>query len=73
MNTKKNKVREALKNIPSIDEILSIFQKNYKLDVPLDYFKFELNNELDYIRKQFKENLLIDNSSEFIKKKLFLQ
>ena len=27
MNTKKNKVREALKNIPSIDEILSIFQK----------------------------------------------
>ena len=41
MNTKQNKVREALKNIPSIDEILSIFKKNYKLDVPLDYFKFE--------------------------------
>ena len=70
MNTKQSKVREALKNIPSIDEILSIFQKNYKLDVPLDYFKFELNNELDYIRKQFKENLLIDNSSEFIKKRI---
>ena len=70
MNTKQNKVREALKNIPSIDEILSIFQKKYKLDVPLDYFKFELNKELNYIRKKFKENLFIDNSSEFIKKRI---
>ena len=47
MNTKQNKVREALKNIPSVDEIINKFQIT---DTPLKFLKYSINIELSNIR-----------------------
>jgi len=55
-----NKVREALKLIPSIDEILKLFNKNQSIEVPLEFFKYHINKELDSIRVDFKNELFID-------------
>ncbi|MAZ61124.1 MAG: L-seryl-tRNA(Sec) selenium transferase [Candidatus Marinimicrobia bacterium] len=47
MNIKQNKVREALKNIPSVDEIINKFQIT---DTPLKFLKYSINIELSNIR-----------------------
>ena len=47
MNAKQNKVREALKNIPSVDEIINKFQIT---DTPLKFLKYSINIELSNIR-----------------------
>ena len=47
MNTKQNKVRETLKNIPSVDEIINKFQIT---DTPLKFLKYSINIELSNIR-----------------------
>ena len=45
MNSIKSKVREALKSIPSVDEILN---NNYQsLTIPPAFFKFHLNKRLE--------------------------
>ena len=51
MNIKQNKVREALKLIPSIDEILKK-HKDSSDNVPQEYLKFNLNKILNEIRKK---------------------
>ena len=47
MSAKQNKVREALKNIPSVDEIINKFQIT---DTPLKFLKYSINIELSNIR-----------------------
>ena len=48
MNSIKSKVREALKSIPSVDEILN---NNYQsLIIPPAFLKFHLNKALKKIR-----------------------
>ena len=65
MNDKHNKVRETLKLIPSIDEILKknkIFDKN----TPIDYIKYNLNLKLNEIRETLLKGEIIDNPKKFI-------
>ena len=50
-NTNKN-TREVLKNIPSIDEIIKKFTFSNSL-IPIDFFKFHINKELNNIRNDF--------------------
>ena len=60
MNDKHNKVRETLKLIPSIDEILKknkIFDKN----TPIDFIKYNLNLKLNEIRETLLKGEIIDN------------
>jgi len=65
MNNIKSKVREALKSIPSIDEILN--NNNYKtLNIPIAFLKFHLNKKLKKIRSDFKNGLFIDNPKSHI-------
>ena len=64
MNSIKSKVREALKSIPSVDEILN---NNYQsLTVPSAFLKFHLNKKLKKIRRDFKNELFIDNPKSHI-------
>ena len=49
MNNKQNKVREALKNIPSVDEIINKFQS---YNTPLKFLKYSINNLLSSIRNE---------------------
>ena len=65
MNNKQNKVREALKLIPSIDEIL----KEHKIsgrNTPLDFIKHNLNNKLNEIRKDFQSGKIDKNPKKYI-------
>ena len=65
MNNKQNKVREALKLIPSIDEIL----KEHKIsgrNTPLDFIKNNLNNKLNEIRKDFQSGKIDKNPKKYI-------
>ena len=49
MSAKQNKVREALKNIPSVDEIINKFQPT---NTPLKFLKCSINIELSNIRSK---------------------
>ena len=49
MNNKQYKVREALKNIPSVDEIINKFQS---YNTPLKFLKYSINNLLSSIRNE---------------------
>jgi L-seryl-tRNA(Ser) seleniumtransferase len=65
MNNKKDKVRETLKLIPSIDEILKknkISDKN----TPIDFIKYNLNEKLNEIRETLLKGNLIDNPKKYI-------
>ncbi len=65
MNDKHNKVRETLKLIPSIDEILKknkIFDKN----TPIDFIKYNLNLKLNEIRETLLKGEIIDNPKKYI-------
>ena len=66
MNHNTKKVREALKSIPSIDEIIQKFEKKYNIDVPLDFFKSQINKELNLIRDTFKNELSLDDPKKYI-------
>ena len=59
MSIKNNKVREALKLIPSIDEILKK-QKNSSDNVPQEYLKFNLNKTLNDIRTNFLDEKYLE-------------
>lgn len=65
MNDKKNKVREALKLIPSIDEILNKNKISTK-NTPVDFIKYNLNNRLNEIRKNFLDGNFLDNPKIYI-------
>jgi L-seryl-tRNA(Ser) seleniumtransferase len=65
MNDKKNKVREALKLIPSIDEILNKNKISTK-NTPVDFIKYNLNNRLNKIRKNFLDGNFLDNPKIYI-------
>ncbi len=64
MSIKNNKVREALKSIPSIDEILNYFNSS---SLPVAFAKFHINKTLKKIRTDFKNELFIDNPKSHIK------
>ena len=63
MNNIKPKVREALKLIPSVDEILNNYNS---LTIPAAFLKFHINKELKKIRNNFKNELFIDNPKSHI-------
>ena len=65
MSIKNNKVREALKSIPSVDEILNQFKLN-SLTIPAAFSKFHINKLLKKIRSDFKNELFIDNPKSHI-------
>tara|TARA_A100001011_G_scaffold400883_1_gene520573 strand:- start:15955 stop:17352 length:1398 start_codon:yes stop_codon:yes gene_type:complete len=65
MNIKQNKVREALKLIPSIDEILKK-HKDSSDNVPQEYLKFNLNKILNAIRKEFQDGKHLENPKKYI-------
>jgi len=69
MNNEKNKVREALKLIPSIDEILKKNKISNK-NTPLDFIKYKINNKLNEIRNFFQKGMFIDNPKEYIKNQI---
>ena len=56
MSIKNNKVREALKSIPSIDEILNYFNSS---SLPAAFAKFHINKTLKKIRTDFKNELIV--------------
>jgi len=58
-----NDAREALKKIPSVDEILNDFH----LPVPLDFYKFHINKILNQVR----EEILVGKKKSNIKKYVF--
>ena len=63
MSIKNNKVRDALKSIPSIDEILNYFNSS---SLPAAFAKFHINKTLKKIRTDFKNELFIDNPKSYI-------
>ena len=65
MSIKNKKVREALKLIPSIDEILKNF-KNSLSNVPQEYLKYQLNKNLNEIRNNFQNEKYLDNPTKYI-------
>ena len=67
MNIKQKKVREALKLIPSIDEILKK-HKNSSDNVPQEYLKFNLNKTLNDIRMNFLDEKYLENPENYISK-----
>ena len=66
MSIKNKKVRAALKLIPSVDEILKQNQISKTNNIPLDFLKYNINNRLNQIRDDFKNNLFIDNPQTYI-------
>ena len=64
MSIKSNKVREALKSIPSVDEILNCFNSS---SLPSEFAKFHINRTLKKIRADFKNELFIDDPKSHIK------
>ena len=69
MSIKNNKVREALKLIPSIDEILKK-QKNSSDNVPQEYLKFNLNKTLNDIRTNFLDEKYLEKPENYISKSI---
>ena len=63
MSTIKSKVREALKSIPSVDEILSNYNS---LTIPVSFLKFHINKILKKIRYDFQNELFLDNPKSHI-------
>ena len=61
-----NDAREALKQIPSIDEIFNQFH----LSIPQDFYKFHINNILSQIRKEILEGKKIKNIRAYVMKQI---
>ena len=62
----KNDAREALKQIPSVDEIINQFH----LPIPQDFFKFHINKLLKQVRKVILEGKKNSNIREYVMKKV---
>ena len=69
MNNIDKKAREALKLIPSVDEILKK-NKISELSIPIDFLKFNINNRLNEIRINFKKGLFINNPDKYIENQI---
>ena len=69
MNIIQKKVREALKLIPSIDEILKK-HKNSSDNVPQEYLKFNLNKTLNDIRTNFLDEKYLEKPENYISKSI---
>ena len=66
MNNIDKKVREALKLIPSVDEILKKNKISESQNTPLVFLKYSITNCLNKIRNNFKNHLFIDNPKRYI-------
>ena len=66
MSKSKTNAREALKQIPSIDEILIEFP----LSIPLVFYKYHINKVLTHIRKEINEGILLENIREYCFKQI---
>ena len=66
MSKSKTNAREALKQIPSIDEILLEFP----LSIPLVFYKYHINKVLTHIRKEINEGFLLENIREYCFKQI---
>ena len=60
--SKTSDVREALKKIPSLDEILQSFNLD---NIPLQLFKDKLRKSLQKVRDNIKDNNIPDNISKY--------
>ena len=67
MSKENNNVREALKNLPSVDELI----KNHQYDIPLILFK-KINLVLDQVRKKILNGDDIGNIQKYIDDKIVL-
>ena len=61
MNKNKSNAREALKQIPSIDEILLEFP----LSIPVVFYKYHINKTLSHIRQEINDGVLTENIKEY--------
>ena len=61
MNKNKSNAREALKQIPSIDEILLEFP----LSIPAVFYKYHINKILSHIRQEINDGVLTENIKEY--------
>ena len=66
MSKENNNVREALKNLPSVDELI----KNHQYDIPLILFKKKINLVLDQVRKKILNGDDIGNIQKYIDDKI---
>ena len=66
MSNNKQNIREILKEIPSIDDLL----KKCPSTLPKSFFKYRLNTLLDKIRTQILEGLYIDNVQDYTNEKI---
>ena len=57
-----NIAREALKKIPSVDEILN----DFNLPVPLDFYKYHINILLDKVRQKIIDGKINNNVREYV-------
>ena len=68
MSKENNNVREALKNLPSVDELI----KSHQYDIPLILFKKKINLVLDQVRKKILNGDNIGNIQKYIDDKIIL-
>ena len=68
MKKDNNNVREALRNIPSVDEVLNTYHPN----VPLVLFKKNINLVLDSVRNEIVSGKKIKNLTSYIDTKINL-
>ena len=61
MSKSKINAREALKQIPSIDEILIEFP----LSIPLVFYKYHINKVLNQIREEINSGFLSENIKKY--------
>ena len=65
-NKLKNDAREALKQIPSVDEIFNHFH----LPIPQDFHKYHINKILNKVRIEIQEGKINNNIREYVIKKV---
>ncbi len=68
MSKEKNNVRETLKNLPSVDELI----KNHQYDIPLILFKKKINIILSQVRKKILKGDDFGNIKNYIDDKITL-
>ena len=57
-----NIAREALKKIPSVDEILN----DFNLPIPLDFYKYHINILLDKVRQKIIDGKINNNVRDYV-------
>ena len=66
MSKTNNNAREVFKKIPSVDQII----KNYRLEIPKDYFKYCVNLVLDEVRFDIHNGKEIDDIKLYVNDKI---